>query len=391
MKKQIISFTLLAAGFLLGASALSALATGTNTWTPPSQTPPGGNVSAPVLTDTSSTQANEQDRFGLLGLNDLVVHYLNIASTTKGTSVAAGNVLTSDASGNAAWAPAGGGSGSGSNSLGFGACVAYGGMTKNTSTTICHSGTVMCGLGRYNDNDWDATQAYCQPVYVGTAPTGPATGATCALGTDGGSTGADNTNSNNTSVTITANGQGGTLTYTYKFTTNGSTWVVGNGSGSNNTFTQKFSTGSYPNIAVKAFAYGASPTDTTGVTASCPTLTVTYPLLTAGTLSCALTSEGSSGSSAKVVYTLTGVPTGGTGTYTYSYKDDPSNYWWPNSSTPTGITGSGGSTVAGSSRTLTAMYPGPSSGTPDSINVSVVSGTQTLSLPDFCQANYISI
>ena len=46
--KKTISFSLVAAGFLLGATALTALA---QTWTPPTQSPPGGNVAAPINVD----------------------------------------------------------------------------------------------------------------------------------------------------------------------------------------------------------------------------------------------------------------------------------------------------------------------------------------------------
>jgi hypothetical protein len=103
MKKQIISLTLLAAGFLLGATALSALASGTGTWAAPTATPPGGNVAPPVLTDTSTNPNPGQNRFGLLGLANLVVTNLNIASGTP----AVGNVLTSDSVGDASWKPIG--------------------------------------------------------------------------------------------------------------------------------------------------------------------------------------------------------------------------------------------------------------------------------------------
>jgi hypothetical protein len=66
MKKQIISFSLIAAGFLLGATALSALASG-NTWTPPSQTPPNGNVDAPINVGPNTTPQIKTDSLVIQG------------------------------------------------------------------------------------------------------------------------------------------------------------------------------------------------------------------------------------------------------------------------------------------------------------------------------------
>ncbi len=112
MKKQIISFTLVAAGFLLGATALSALASG-NTWTAPTQSPPNGNVAAPINVGPDSPTQVKTDSLQINGslavVNDLIVSgNLNLS---KGWS--SGYVLTaSGANGAAVWLPAGGSGGS---------------------------------------------------------------------------------------------------------------------------------------------------------------------------------------------------------------------------------------------------------------------------------------
>ena len=113
MKKQTISFTLLAAGFLLGATALSALASG-NTWTAPSQSPPNGNVAAPINVGPNTITQIKTDGLiitGTLALKSLVVN------PTSG-SVNDNWVLTSSGgNGTAVWAQPTGGSSGNSSSL----------------------------------------------------------------------------------------------------------------------------------------------------------------------------------------------------------------------------------------------------------------------------------
>jgi hypothetical protein len=107
MKKQIISLTLVVVGFLLGATALSALASGT--WTPPTATPPGGNIAAPINVGPNATTQEKTDSLiidGVLALKSLVVN-------PGSGSVADNQVLTSSGgNGTAVWAQAGGGSAS---------------------------------------------------------------------------------------------------------------------------------------------------------------------------------------------------------------------------------------------------------------------------------------
>ena len=86
MKKQIISFTLLAAGFLLGATALSALAQTSGTWTPPTALPPGGNIAAPINVGSSW-----QSRAGTLGVG--------ASNTACPDKDADGNCITLDVTG----------------------------------------------------------------------------------------------------------------------------------------------------------------------------------------------------------------------------------------------------------------------------------------------------
>jgi hypothetical protein len=108
MKSKIISSSLLVVGFLLGASALSAIA---GTWTAPASncTPPNCNVDAPVNVGTFS-----QVKTGLLGLNELIVESIQVL-TSEGTTTSpvVGKVLTAiDNDGNVGWRSAGSGSGS---------------------------------------------------------------------------------------------------------------------------------------------------------------------------------------------------------------------------------------------------------------------------------------
>ncbi len=113
-------------GLALGGFALSVLA---STWSAPTQAPPDGNVDAPI-----NVGSIEQTRFGILNIGNSasptgnillrvfgtgVINSLSSANITTtnetatnltttnlkvtGGAVAAGNVLVSDASGNAVW------------------------------------------------------------------------------------------------------------------------------------------------------------------------------------------------------------------------------------------------------------------------------------------------
>ena len=65
--KKIISFSLVIVGFFLGATALSALAQSTGTWTPPQCSPPNCNTPAPINVGSSA-----QAKTGLLGLSNFL-------------------------------------------------------------------------------------------------------------------------------------------------------------------------------------------------------------------------------------------------------------------------------------------------------------------------------
>jgi len=109
MKKQIISASLLVTGFLIGATALSAIA---GTWTAPGCTPPNCNVDAPV-----NVGGFTQIKTGLLGLSNLIVKGLMV-TTEEGTTTTqtyitpggiAGKVLTAiDSDGTVGWRSSGG-------------------------------------------------------------------------------------------------------------------------------------------------------------------------------------------------------------------------------------------------------------------------------------------
>jgi hypothetical protein len=80
-------------------------------WTAAPSSPPNGNVAAPINVSgggESGTTVYSQIKTGLLTLENLTAVNLNVASGT----IAAGNVLTSDANGNASWEGATGGGGS---------------------------------------------------------------------------------------------------------------------------------------------------------------------------------------------------------------------------------------------------------------------------------------
>ncbi len=96
MKKQILTIAALVVGFMAGATALSAIAQTGGTWTAPTAPPPGGNVAAPINEGATAQQKN-----GWLGLTGLITANLQIASGTPGV----GNILVSDAAGNAKWQP----------------------------------------------------------------------------------------------------------------------------------------------------------------------------------------------------------------------------------------------------------------------------------------------
>lgn len=104
MKKQLISFTLVAAGFLLGATALSALAQTSGTWTAPTAVPPSGNIAAPINAGPTA-----QAKTGLLGLSSFQF------DPGGSSTITPGSVLTAaDNQGTVEWAPSSGsGSGSG--------------------------------------------------------------------------------------------------------------------------------------------------------------------------------------------------------------------------------------------------------------------------------------
>jgi len=99
MKKQIISFSLVVAGFFLGATALSALA---QTWSPPGTgypagtncTPPNCNVPAPINVGSSA-----QAKTGLLGLSNFLFRPSGMTSVTPGSVL----VASSTGDGTVAW------------------------------------------------------------------------------------------------------------------------------------------------------------------------------------------------------------------------------------------------------------------------------------------------
>ncbi|MEK7641860.1 MAG: glycine-rich domain-containing protein [Patescibacteria group bacterium] len=96
--KKTLSLTLIILGFLLGASALSAVAA----WTAPGCAPTGCNTDAPI-----NASSSPQTKYGPLTLNFSNIYAIGLkvlgsVQIVDGTQ-GAGKVLTSDASGIASW------------------------------------------------------------------------------------------------------------------------------------------------------------------------------------------------------------------------------------------------------------------------------------------------
>lgn len=128
MKKQLITLAVLAGGFVLGASALVALAD--TSWTPPTATPPNGNVPAPINVGILGSTA-VQEKFDSLMI-DRNLGVIGNLLVSKGASTTPGTVLTNvNGDGIASWVPAGGSGG--------GRCELQAGVTsgvKDTNTNV---------------------------------------------------------------------------------------------------------------------------------------------------------------------------------------------------------------------------------------------------------------
>ncbi len=110
MKNKIISSSLLVTGFLLGATALSALA---GVWTPPQSAPPADNVPAPINVGKLGVSAL-QEKFDSLMIDGNLGVLGNLVVATGTTAGSVQNmVLTAvDAGGTVGWRSVSGGGGS---------------------------------------------------------------------------------------------------------------------------------------------------------------------------------------------------------------------------------------------------------------------------------------
>ncbi|MEI6396797.1 MAG: hypothetical protein WCO48_01865 [Candidatus Taylorbacteria bacterium] len=140
MKKS-LTFTAIAIGALLGASALSVLAQSSG-WSAPTATPPGNNVAAPLNVSTAP-----QAKSGLLGLSNLLFN-----PTWSAGSVTPGSVLTAlDSDGTVGWGAAAVSSGGGGGaSIDYGNCttIAYtegGACSGSVAQGMCPTNFVMVG------------------------------------------------------------------------------------------------------------------------------------------------------------------------------------------------------------------------------------------------------
>ncbi len=143
MKKQTLSVALVIVGFLLGATALSALA---QTFTAPQSAPPNGNVAAPINVGPNASTQVKSDAFviqGLLGLSSLQFNPGGTSNVTPGKVL-----MAIDNLGDVAWAAtstmsSGGGGGSVLTLLSSEHLIPLtSGMTKNSLTTISLNGIV---------------------------------------------------------------------------------------------------------------------------------------------------------------------------------------------------------------------------------------------------------
>jgi hypothetical protein len=128
---QPLKITALALALSIGISYVSA-------WTAPTATPPGGNVAAPInVSSSSQIKTGDLSVWSLIG-NSVTTNSLRVAS-----GAAAGRVLTSDASGNASWQVASGGT---AYSAGNGLTLTGSTFSTNTTQTQARvSGTCPAG------------------------------------------------------------------------------------------------------------------------------------------------------------------------------------------------------------------------------------------------------
>lgn len=103
--RKLTLISLLILGFLIGVSVLSALAQSSSGWTPPTATPPGGNVPAPINIGNVV-----QEKLGGLSLRSGLVVYGNLIVATGTGAGTKGKVLTAmDDVGTVAWGTGGSG------------------------------------------------------------------------------------------------------------------------------------------------------------------------------------------------------------------------------------------------------------------------------------------
>ncbi len=236
----------------------------------------------------------------------------------------------------------------------------------------------------------NATNGYYGNLYVvgyiggGVLPP-PAPSVSCSLNTDGGSTGADNTNGNKTPVGITANVVGGAEAYTYAYN-------IGKGYGTFggvSTYSTTFATPGTYNLAVEAKGVRTG----TVISASCPTLTVTYPKLVVGTLSCSTSAGTTSGTGAAkketIKYTIKGTPTGGNGGYKYQVQTIANGDIAPLTptqlSTPTGLYPASPTTYTAAGTSISVVYQDVSGSNADDIQPIIYSADgQTVNTTATC-------
>lgn len=184
-------------GLLLGAFAISALAD----WSAPLSAPPTCTSGQPGCDAPLNVGGSAQAKSGALGLNETVSQILTgstldvngTASANKllakylqitGGTLAAGNVLTSDANGNATWqTPTGGGSSSGVSQITAGTNITISPTTGTGNVTINANASAPSGLVLGGAQQASGSSVDCHSIssYWGSASAGPM-GPTCSAG-----------------------------------------------------------------------------------------------------------------------------------------------------------------------------------------------------------------
>jgi hypothetical protein len=161
MKKQLITLGALVGGFIIGASALVAVAD-TGMWSAPTANPTGNNTPAPInVGGGNDPYTYSQIKTGLIGLNNAIINSLQILTAAGTTTSTKGSVLSAiDNNGDVGWVAtsslglSGGSSGVSKIVAGTNVTISpttgTGAVTINATTTDNYELSVIHGASGYN-------------------------------------------------------------------------------------------------------------------------------------------------------------------------------------------------------------------------------------------------